>query len=387
MSFPETCSDPEKSIILYLANLIDRMDVIITIIIYAGIVQGFFISWLLILTKRHNGANKYLAILLAAMSLSIAHSVFVIPEIHKAMEDPFRIREPFLMLIIPLIWLYVRKLQEPQYHFSLHSAMHFIPFIVFMSVSIPAFMHSSPEHQQNFLSDHAILFDSAIWLVLLIQYSAYLVQILKITGKYRVQAEEELSNLEQVDISWLRVFLYSFIIVLVLLAVMFVTAMHNIPSGWMNNTVSVVFTIIIFVLGSKGLFQKSIYPKPELPTKTESKIRPVNEELKNTLLKFMEAQKPQREFELTLTSLAAMVKMSRNQLSEVINTGIGCSFYDFINRYRVEDVKQMMAIPSYNKYTLLAIGFEAGFSSKSTFNSIFRKFTGLTPSEYRKSLL
>jgi AraC-like DNA-binding protein len=78
--------------------------------------------------------------------------------------------------------------------------------------------------------------------------------------------------------------------------------------------------------------------------------------------------------------------MSRNQLSELINSRMGCNFYDFVNKYRIEDVKQLMVDPKYKNFTILAIALEAGFPSKSTFNSIFKKFTGLTPSEYKSGL-
>jgi AraC-like DNA-binding protein len=327
------------------------------------------------------------------MSLSIAHSVFVIPEIHKTLTDPFRIKEPFLMLVLPLIWLYVKKMDQPLFRFTLYSGSHFIPFIVFMSVSIPAFMHGSDSGPARFLAEHSLLLDVTIWIVLLVQYSFYLLQIIKLTGSYRVQAEQELSNIENVDISWLRTFLYAFILVLTLLAIMFITAIHKIPSEWVNKMVSLVFSVIIFILGSKGLFQRSIFSNIDYLKSShdsqEDRVKPklINEELKNSLIFYMDSNNPQRDFDLTLTSLAREVKMSRNQLSEVINTGIGCSFYDFINRYRVEDVKRMLALPSNNNYTLLALAFDAGFSSKSTFNSIFKKFTGLTPSEYRKGLL
>lgn len=101
----------------------------------------------------------------------------------------------------------------------------------------------------------------------------------------------------------------------------------------------------------------------------------------------MNQQKPYHDPELTLTSLANSVNISRNQLSEIINTGTGGNFYDFVNKYRVEEVKQLMQNPKFKDFTILAIAFEAGFPSKSTFNSIFKKFTGLTPSVYRNGLL
>lgn len=79
--------------------------------------------------------------------------------------------------------------------------------------------------------------------------------------------------------------------------------------------------------------------------------------------------------------------MSRNQLSFVINQGIGDSFYTFINKYRVEEAKRIIADPKNVNFTILSLAFEAGFPSKSSFHSIFKKLTGLTPTEYRNTLL
>lgn len=368
------------------------MEILITIFIYAGIVQGFYMAILLNYNKKRNVANKYLAFLLVVMSMSIAHSTFVIPELHKMLNNPIRIKEPFLMLVIPLIWLYVKKLEQPLFRFSVKTSLHFLPFVVFMSVNIPAFFHSSTSFAAIFLAEHSLLFNGVIWVVLLVQYSAYLFQILKLSRSYKLLAEQELSNIEHIDLSWLNTFLYAFILVLVLLAIMFIVALHNIEISWMNQTISLTFTITIFILGFKGLFQLSIFSNSDLqltslPDHTEVlKQKFVDEEQKNNLITYMNTFKPHRDAELTLTSLAKQVNMSRNQLSELINNSVGCNFYDFVNKYRVEDVKQMLTLPSNKNYTLLAIAFDAGFPSKSTFNSIFKKFTGLTPSEYKNGL-
>jgi YesN/AraC family two-component response regulator len=100
----------------------------------------------------------------------------------------------------------------------------------------------------------------------------------------------------------------------------------------------------------------------------------------------MNTHKPFVDPELTLTTLANQMNVSRNQMSELINSGTGNNFYDFINKFRVEEVKQIMVNPKYKDYTLLAIAFEAGFPSKSTFNSIFKKFTGKTPTEFKNHI-
>jgi AraC-like DNA-binding protein len=369
------------------------MEILISILLYAGIVQGFFMAFLLNHNKRQNGANKYLAVMLSVMSVSIVHSVFVTPEIHAALYDPFRIKEPFLMLVIPFIWFYVRKLEQPRFHFSLKMSGHFLPFIVFMSANIPAFIYGPDSVTARFLTQHSALFNGIIWSVLLVQYSVYLFQIVKITRRVKINAQQERSNIEQVDVSWVNTFLYAFILIFIVLAIMFAGAIHKFGTAWLNPMVSVVFAVSIFFLGYKGLFQQSIFSNAAVSNSTEliseETIKPkiFDKAVSDSLQKFMEQAKPHRDSELTLTSLAKQVNMSRNQLSEVINSSLGSNFYDFVNNYRVEEVKQLMVHPSCKDFSILAIAFEAGFSSKSTFNTVFKKITGLTPSEYRNGLL
>jgi AraC-like DNA-binding protein len=334
----------------------------------------------------------------------------MVPEVQKTLTNRIRINEPFLMLIIPFVWLYVKKLENPLLKFKPRFVLHFLPFVVFMSVNGPAFVHGSSSMAAQFLSRYAVLFYGAIWCVLLVQYSAYLVQIVRISRQLKNKAQQELSNIEHVDISWIKTFLYVFIVSFVIIALMFTGALHNFGGSWLNQLVPLVFSIAVFILGHKGLFQQAIstatdeveLPKPEVLETVKPKavrdelsqnlvdysVKPkaVDDELSKKLLDYMESCAPHRNSELSLSLLASQIQMSRNQLSEVINSNMGCNFYDFVNKYRVEDVKQLMVDPKYKDFTILAIAFEAGFPSKSTFNSIFKKITGLTPSEYKSGL-
>jgi AraC-like DNA-binding protein len=98
----------------------------------------------------------------------------------------------------------------------------------------------------------------------------------------------------------------------------------------------------------------------------------------------MEREKPFRDSTLTLQELADRLDVSRHHLSEVLNAERGETFFDFVNGYRVDEVKRMLADRSYENLTLMAIAEEAGFSSKSTFNDSFKRLAGMTPSEYRE---
>jgi AraC-like DNA-binding protein len=103
------------------------------------------------------------------------------------------------------------------------------------------------------------------------------------------------------------------------------------------------------------------------------------------LLDVMESEKPYTDGELTLPRLAARLSVSTHHLSQVINERLNQSFSDFVNSYRVEEAKRRLRDPASGHYSLLAIAEDVGFNSKSSFNTAFKKQTGMTPSEFRQS--
>jgi AraC-like DNA-binding protein len=103
------------------------------------------------------------------------------------------------------------------------------------------------------------------------------------------------------------------------------------------------------------------------------------------LMRNMEEKKPYINPDLTLGQLAEMLSMSPHNLSEVLNTHLHQNFFDFINKFRVEMVKKDLVDPEKKNLKLFSIALDAGFNSKSSFNSIFKKLTGQTPSEYKKN--
>jgi AraC-like DNA-binding protein len=106
---------------------------------------------------------------------------------------------------------------------------------------------------------------------------------------------------------------------------------------------------------------------------------------KNKLLTYFDKETPYLNPELTLSDLATKLKTNTSILSQVINTGFGKNFNDFVNEYRVETFKSKIKTPQYQHLTMLAVAFECGFNSKTTFNRAFKKSTNQNPSDYHRA--
>jgi AraC-like DNA-binding protein len=130
---------------------------------------------------------------------------------------------------------------------------------------------------------------------------------------------------------------------------------------------------MIFSLMKKELLSRK-YERSFLKGLDTGKIR-------SRLKGLMEDEKLYRDSELSLRSLSAIMLLSPHQLSQFLNEQMGLNFNNFVNRYRVEEALELLV--SSPEQTVLAIGLYVGFNSKSSFNTVFKKFTGCTPSEYR----
>jgi YesN/AraC family two-component response regulator len=106
------------------------------------------------------------------------------------------------------------------------------------------------------------------------------------------------------------------------------------------------------------------------------------EQLRAKLIATMDSTKIWQASELTLADLAGKLESTPHKLSEVLNSQVGQTFYDFVNGYRVREVQAGEA----RRFKMLSLALDAGFASKSTFNQVFKKHTNLTPSDFRAAV-
>jgi AraC-like DNA-binding protein len=107
-------------------------------------------------------------------------------------------------------------------------------------------------------------------------------------------------------------------------------------------------------------------------------------EYKNKLMQFMDEEQPYLNSRLTINQLASSIEIPVHHLSQILNEKIGQNFFEFINSYRVSEVKKRFLNPEYKNLTLLGIALESGFNSKASFNRIFKQMTQQTPTEFIK---
>lgn len=307
-----------------------------------------------------------------------------------------------LLLHGPFLYFYISSLVVNSNKFKSKDLLHFIPFLLFnlyliivsylprVSESI-SLSHVASEHESP------LLFQLFLMLVVL-SGPVYFVFSIRLFKSLDIQIFNNFSSSENVNLDWLRKLVYIFGSVWTLL--MIVATIHHVFHlfSWIFCTdgISLSLSIFIILIGYYGLKQKELFSfhekesfileqKPEKYSGSrlkESEARLFMEKLN----RFMEEEKPYLSPDLNLPQLAKEVDIPSHYLSQVINENVGLNFFDFINRQRVEDVKNKMSDPRYNNFSILGIAFESGFNSKSAFNRVFKNITGITPSEYKKTL-
>lgn len=367
------------------------MSQLFQIFINGGIFLGVFVI-LLLNTKgvRKTRANMFLSILLGALAFSTFHLRYAGDVINHFSLKAYTFGDPTFLVIAPLLWFYIVELTGGRIGLSISMFLHFIPFmiIIFFSISFGSFMSDNVFKQ--FLDHHPRLPFTLFWIAIVIQFWVYQYAIHKKWREFQRMLAQEVSNTEDVNISWVRFFMGVFLTISVVFLFALFAVIHLDVMNWLWKAIGVVLSLSIFALGYKGILQREVfYTTTNVPTPSadpvESREKP-NPEVMEKLRAFMSDTKPYLDSELSLSSLSKQIGLNRNQLSQLINDGFGENFYDFINKYRVEEVKRLMMDPQKQNYNLLGIALEAGFKSKSTFNLIFKRFTGLTPTEYKKNI-
>lgn len=378
---------------------------LLQIILLAGAFQGALLA-LLLWTRRDNRlANRLLGALVLLISLQ---SVLVAFD-----ERDFFIHYPHLSkvgwllpaLFGPLTYLFTKKLTSERPRLQWGDAIHLLPFVIFLIYLLPYYMQSA-EAKIAYLNDYEAARQDDFGLpnqMLNFLHVFYLALSFRVLRKYQNDLLHQFSETERIRLEWLRQFLLFLLVILALSIPVFYAKKWHI--SYVSDFYGYHYLLVIaciYWIGYKALSQGAIFntqvnknlPEPDSEEQTDASTQPkyqksqLPEELlddyKSDLLDFMNLEKPYLKNDLTIQELAELTGIPRHHLSQVINSRLEKNFYDFVNAYRVETAQAMLTDPAYSHWTNLAIAEAAGFNSKATFNAVFKKITGQTPSEFSK---
>ncbi|WP_293745699.1 helix-turn-helix domain-containing protein [uncultured Paraglaciecola sp.] len=151
-------------------------------------------------------------------------------------------------------------------------------------------------------------------------------------------------------------------------------------SNW--TVLFLISFLIFFSMGFSSVFQ-GIVPNKE----SELEKEPISIAVVEHIQQYMTEQKPYLNHVLTIHNLARQLNIAPRTLSQIINRHFQQNFFEFINQYRVEESKVLLICEKHKKSTMLDVMDLAGFNSKATFNTFFKKIVGSTPTQYRKDKL
>lgn len=298
---------------------------------------------------------------------------------------------PYATLNCTFLYLYTKTLLIPEYKLPLKDKLLFIPFIFFFLTTtiykILLFINPFDDiikDSYGYFSDMHEVF--AVFYSLLLVVMSY-----KIVLKYQKNSRNYNVAVVHQKVIWLKATLILLFLVVFIYAYLMVKAILNPETTVSFYALWIANSFMIYWLGHIGIYKYGIQQdrqnirKYSLETRVEVVIDQKKNTTINTFEKLIIEDKRFLDSQLSLETIASELEVSKGHLSRLINSELNTSFTDYINLLRIDESKSHLINPSFSNYTLAAIGLEAGFNSKSTFYSTFKKITGLTPLQFKNS--
>ncbi len=285
----------------------------------------------------------------------------------------------------PILLLYCRSILSIK-RLTHTDFLHTLPFFfVFVLQYISAFQ----------TSNQSTLFYGVVSLFGIGSVVIYMFIIYRMISRVSVLSEQILSTREIDRLNWLKnlsVLISISAILFIPAQIMFQFTELKLPQ-YGNSYANSAFCFVVLIIQFNGLRQAALYGSEEvnilmqpIPSEPISTATPVSESQMNHITLFMQENKPHLNPEINLYDLAAQLGYSAHDLSQILNSGFKKNFFDFINEYRVEEVKRRIALRHFETMTFLGIALESGFNSKTSFNRAFKKFTSSTPQKFVEAL-
>jgi len=400
---------------------------LISCIALAGASAGVLAGMVLVLSTQ-NGyhANRVLGVFILALSAMLgqrflSHSGLIYQYPHLQ-----GVTQYLRFLLGPCLYIYIRLLSQPDFKLNRRQLWHGMPALLSLAVFIPVYLQPAGI-KQAFVSAYmkplledtlnavqagatvevSTLLQINLLLVIafLIHWAGYAVFSLIELHRHRALVRSHFSSIDRITLRWLYGFVCLVLSISVIALVFVASYPTSLESSFSNREFfpTLLLTGMVYYVGFMGLRQPVIYRQPaeknlviphyvddleNEPRKYEKSGLSATDRQSTwaALQSYMSTDRPYQMPGLTLSMLAEALGVRTAHLSQTINVEAGVNFFDFVNRFRIEEAKQVLQL-SGSKVPLSTMGYDVGFNSKSTFYSQFKKHSnGMTPRQYLKTI-
>lgn len=294
------------------------------------------------------------------------------------------------LLFNPAFYLYTRSLVEPAFQLNRKQILHLLPFIFF---ELAAYLIKEPFSVSGFFNTNENLWFRMVFAIASVfSWILYNWATLSVILKHRKRLMNEFSTIESNKrLSWLFfivIFYNLFCLASIAVAVSVIILHIDFPLSPVYNYSTLL--LMSYILGFYGLRQGTIFMDTEIVETVKGKYvnSTLSEKRKNEIetmiLEHFNKNKPYLNPEIDMNSISKTLKIPKYQITEVLNNCINKNFFSFVNEYRVNAVRDMLM--DNKDYSIEDIGYECGFNSKSSFFTVFKKITGMTPMQFRNTI-
>lgn len=387
---------------------------------------SFLLSFLLFFhpLQQNIRANRWLSLFVFIIGCAFISTYMTKTETTISNSFLFKSLNSLQFLLAPSLYISILYFVKPTKAFRKVDWLHFVPFTIYIVAeniwnsgkgSISAFSLFAINKDASFLVRDILPFLTL----------AYLIKSYTALVKHKANLKLISSTINQINLDWLIQFLF----ILLLTVIIWINdALFELP--FLTEATPFVYAASIFFLAYFSIKQKIIFAFKEKDIKdisdvlededykNEVKIIPdiietenyrdvkrdvtvVSESVKEKpklkrlnaeqvailsvqLSSLMENDKLFLDNDLNLPAVAEKLGISIHETSFLINEATKDNFYNFINKYRVDEAKKLLASAKMGELNILGIAFASGFNSKTTFNTTFKKFVGISPSQYSK---
>lgn len=372
--------------------------IIYSLVFAIGAFQAFVFSFLLLTKKPKNRADKFLSAFFFIVALYFFNIFSGAFHLWEKFPDLVFLISLVALSFGPLLYFYVISLLGKDITLRV-VWIHVVPILGVFILIFP-YLFLSEDVKMLYFTDKFNVLPLNISIAIFLQYLSapvYFIWVISILRKYNKELKNTYSSVEGLSLDWIRKLLYGAIIMWTIDSLnVYALNYTNIDYPYIVSFyIKVVFMMFIILIGYNGIKQGGVFTvskmnsekeSNEIVTKSEKSKLISDEQLKlnlNKLYNYMQDEQAFFNNELRIQDVAQKLDISSHILSYVINNGLNQNFYDFVNQYRIKEVKKRLNDSKYNNLTIVAIAYDCGFNSKSTFNRLFKQFTGQTPTQFR----